>query len=115
VAPLANYFGTPSPASRQSVVDAFVSTFGMIPSDASVSGISAEDMQAFLDGVFKTLTDEPAWSANWSIASNQNIKSRIAPAELIETSTNANASAIRNLVSAYVMVFDLGGDKLNDG
>jgi len=112
-APLQNYFGTPTPASRQSVADAFVTAFGITQSDPAVADISAADMQAFLDGAFSALMDEPAWSANWSTASDQNTTSRIATDEMVETSVNANAGAVRKLVSAYVMVSDLGAEQLN--
>lgn len=114
-APMADYLGEPMPASRQSVADAFFTTFGMTPSDPAVAAITAEDMQAFLDGVFDALTEEPAWSTNWSMASDQNITSRISSGEVIETSVNANSEAVRKLVGAYVMVADVGAEQLNDG
>ncbi len=114
-APLQNYFETPTPASRQSVANAFIAEFGFSQSDPAVAGISAADMQAFLDGAFDALTEEPAWSANWSTASNQNTRSRISTGELIETSVNANEKALRKLVSAYVMIADLGAEQLNEG
>ncbi len=112
--PLADYFGMPAPASRQSVSDAFFAAFGMSQSDPGVSGISAADMQAFLEGDFTSLFEDPAWSTNWSTASGENISSRISTGEVIETSANANADAVRNLVRAYVMIADLGGERLND-
>lgn len=114
-APLTDYFGTPMPASRQSVVDAFTATFGVAPSDPAVAAITAADMQAFLDGAFDALTEEPAWSTNWSTASDQKITSRISSGEMVETSVSANSKAIRKLVSAYVMVADLGAEQLNQG
>lgn len=114
-APLQNYFATPTPASRQSVADAFVAAFGITQSDPAVADITAADMQAFLDGAFSALTEEPEWSANWSTASDQNTTSRISTNEVVETSVNANAGAIRKLVSAYVMISDLGAEQLNQG
>lgn len=111
--PLADYFEEPPPASRQAVNDAFFSTFGMSQSDSAVASISAADLQAFLDGAFAALFEKPAWSTNWSTASDTNIKSRISIGEIIETSTNANESAIRKLASVYVMLADLGGENLN--
>ena len=114
-APLFDYFADPPGQSRQSVANAFFAAFGMPQSDPAVAGISAADMQAFLDGPFDALTEEPAWSGNWSNASDQNITSRISPSEVIETSISANAGAIRKLISAYVMVADLGAEQLNEG
>ena len=55
----------------------------------------------------------PAWTSNWSSASDQNVRSRISTSELIDTSTNANMHAIRKLASAYTMVADLGTANLN--
>lgn len=114
-APFADYFETPLPASRQSVVDAFFTAFGVMPSDPAVSAISAADMESFLNGAFNALTEEPAWSTNWSTASDRKITSRIDSGEMIETSVSANSKAIRKLVSAYVMVADLGAEQLNQG
>jgi len=113
-APLEDYFGNPAPAS-QAVANAFYAAFGLTPSDPGVSGISKADMEMFLAGDFAALFEEPSWSTNWSKASNENISSRISTNEVIATSANANASAMRKLVSAYVMVADLGGQQLNDG
>lgn len=114
-APFEDYFSPSPPPSRQSVEDAFFAAFGIGQSDTAVSEISAADMQAFLDGPFELLFVEPAWSLNWSRASSQNITSGISVGEVIETSANANDRAIRKLVSAYVMLADLGGEKLNEG
>jgi len=114
-APLEDYFGNPAPASRQAVAGAFYAAFGLTPSDPGVSGISKADMETFLASDFTALFEEPSWSTDWSKASNENISSRISTNEVIQTSTNANASAMRKLVSAYVMVADLGGQQLDDG
>lgn len=112
--PMSQYFGSPEPASRQSVAAAFFDAFGMTQSDPAVAGISAADMQAFLDGPFASLTADPEWSANWSIASDQNISSRISMSETIEGSTNANIQPLRDLVRAYTMMSDLGVGQLDD-
>jgi flagellar hook-associated protein 3 FlgL len=108
VKPIAEYFDTPTPASRQGVADAFFTEFGMTQSDPAVSTISATDMQTFLDTTFSALFDDPSWSTDWSSASTQNMRSRISTTELVETSTNANESAFRKLAMAYTMVSDLG-------
>jgi flagellar hook-associated protein 3 FlgL len=70
-------------------------------------------MQTFLDTTFAGLFDPAAWTANWSAASDQNVRSRISTYDLIETSTNANEAAIRKLASAFTMVADLGTENLN--
>jgi len=111
--PIADYYDTPTPASRQSVIDAFTTAFGVPPGDPATAGITAAAMQTFLDGPFSDLFEEPAWSANWSTASDTNIQSRISSTEQAETSTNANQLAFRKLAKAYVMVADLGVETLN--
>ncbi len=113
VRPMESYFGDPAPASRQSVATAFFDEFGFTQDDPAAASISRTDMDAFLNGAFADLTDEAAWSANWSAASDQNIRSRISTSELVETSSNANVKALRDLVSVYTMVADLGGDGLS--
>ncbi len=113
VKPIADYEQNPPGPAKQAVDNAFLTYFGFTQSDPAVAGISADDMQAFLDGPFAALFADPAWGSTWSQAADQNVRSRISGSELIETSTNANVDAVRKLVSAYTMVADLGGDNLN--
>jgi flagellar hook-associated protein 3 FlgL len=105
VQPIGDYYAAGA-ASRTSVTTAFA-TLG--PPDQ----ITPAAMQAFLDGPFAALFDDPAWGANWSSAADQNIKSRISSSEMIETSTNANADPFRALMSAYTMVADLDTSQLS--
>jgi len=107
VKPVADYFGTPAPASRTSVDTAFQAYFGFPPGDPQAKQITATQMQAFLDTSFATLFDSANWATNWSSASDQNIRSRISTNELIDTSANANEAAFRNIASAYTMLADL--------
>lgn len=112
VKPLADYFDTPTPASRLGVANAFFTDFGVTQSNPAVASISAAQMQTFLDTTFATLFDDPSWSTDWSSASSQNMRSRISTNELIDTSTNANEDAFRKLAMAYTMVADLGVENL---
>ncbi|WP_072370937.1 flagellar hook-associated family protein [Hyphomicrobium sp. NDB2Meth4] len=112
VKPLTDYFATPTSTSKQSVDDAFFAEFGFSQSDPAVSTISAADMENFLNTTFADVFEDPSWSANWSSASSDNMRSRISSSELIETSTNANESAFRKLAMAYTMVADLGTSSL---
>ncbi len=111
--PIADYYGTPTAASRQAVTDAFTTAFGTAPSDPANNGITKASMQAFLDGPFANLFEQPSWSGDWSTASDQNLKSRISTFEQLDTSTNANEDAYRKLAKAYTMVADLGPEALN--
>jgi flagellar hook-associated protein 3 FlgL len=113
VRPLAPYYGNPPSTSRQAVANAFFTEFGVSQTDPAAAGISATDMQAFLDTTFADLTADPAWSTIWSSASSQNVRSRISLSEIVETSTNANTAPMRDLISAYTMVADLGATNLN--
>jgi flagellar hook-associated protein 3 FlgL len=115
VKPLNDYVQDPPSAAQNATASAFQTAFGMAQSDAGVANISAANMQTFLDGAFAGLFDDAQWSANWSGASDQNVKSRISSSELIDASTNANAPAFRKLASAYAMVADLNLQGLNTG
>lgn len=107
------YFQSPISPAQQAVADAFLATFGFPQSDPAAVGITAVDMQTFLDTTFADLFDVPGWTANWSAASDQNVKNRISTSELVETATNANAEAFRDVARAYTMVADLGVKDLN--
>jgi flagellar hook-associated protein 3 FlgL len=106
--PVANYFGTPLSANRQSVGDAFQGFFGFTQDDPQVATIVPSQMQTFLDTTFNALFEEPQWSANWSTASDTNVSSRISNSEVVDTSTNANEDGFRKLAKAFTMLADLG-------
>ncbi len=86
--------------------------FGFPQSSPLVSGITATDMEAFLDGPFKNLFEGTDWES-FSSASGQNIQSLISPEVKVETSTNANTAAIRKVAMAYTMIYDLGIESLS--
>jgi flagellar hook-associated protein 3 FlgL len=112
VRPVADYFGDPTSAGKQSVDAAFLSAFGVSQADSAVVDITAADMRAFLDGDFAALFDEAGWAADWSSASDQAVRSRISPGELIPSGTTANESAFRKLAMSLTMVADLGAAEL---
>ncbi|HKZ97450.1 MAG TPA: flagellar hook-associated family protein [Hyphomicrobiaceae bacterium] len=113
VKPLTDYFETPAPANQLAVANAFVTDFGVAQSAPGTELITGANMQTFLDTTFAALFDPAAWATTWSAASDQNMRSRIATSELVETSTNANVDAVRKLASAFTMIADLGIDTLN--
>lgn len=113
VKPVDGYFQQPPGANQQAVADDFLATFGMTQADTALDTVTPASMQTFLDGAFADLFDTPQWAANWSAASDQNIRSRISTYELVDTSTNANEAGIRKLMSAYTMVSDLGVENLS--
>jgi flagellar hook-associated protein 3 FlgL len=111
VAPLTDY--TTGSTSKTAVDAAFLSTFGFPQSSPLVSGITAANMQTFLDTTFKAQFDDPAWGANWSTASDVVMRSRISTTETIDSSVSANEPAFRKLAMAYTMLNDLGTQNLN--
>jgi flagellar hook-associated protein 3 FlgL len=115
VKPMSQYDQNPSSPAKQAVANAFFATFGITQDDPAAANISHDDMQTFLDTTFASLFQDPAWTANWSSASDQNIRSRISTSELIETSTNTNEDAFRQLARAYTMAADLGTKNLSQG
>jgi len=80
----------------------------------STADITPAQMQTFLDGDFATLFSAANWKGTWSSAGDRNIDSRISTTERIETSTNANEAAMRQLAMAYTMASDLGIDDMNE-
>lgn len=115
VKPVTDYYETPPPASQLGVANEFFLAFGITQADPAVANISATDMQNFLDTPFAALFDDPSWITDWSSASDQNVRNRIATNELIETSVNTNEAAFRKLAAAYTMIADLGVENLEQG
>lgn len=112
--PVAGYFSDPAPASRLAVASAFVGAFGVPQDSPAAAGISATDMQTFLNAGFGGLFDAAGWTADWSSASDQTIRSRISLHETVASGTTANHPALRKLAEAFTMVADLGLENLND-
>lgn len=112
VKPITDYYDSPTPANKLAVDAAFLAAFGTTQA-ADNTGIDTTTMQTFLDGAFATMFEEPDWSTNWSDASDQNIRSRIATDELIESSSDANFEPYRKLAQAFTMVGELGVQNLN--
>jgi flagellar hook-associated protein 3 FlgL len=111
--PVARYYGTPTSPARQAVADAFQAAFGFPQTNPQVATLAGAPLESFLENDFAALFDDAAWKANWSTASDDNIQSRIAVSDVIETSTNANEPVFRKLAEAYTMVADLGVEGMN--
>jgi flagellar hook-associated protein 3 FlgL len=113
VAPMADYYSTPTSAAKAAVDGAFQTTFGVLPSDPAAASISASDMQSFLSGPFAALFQGASWSADWSSASSVNTSAGIAPGQTVTTSTNANQPGFQELAQAYTMLSEFGGSALS--
>lgn len=112
--PLADYFDTPPSAGKQAVSNAFNTAFGMSHADPNIATITAEDMQAFLQGPLADLFDDPEWEANWSTASADAMQSRISPTDTVTSSVSANEPGLRKLAMGFVIIADLGIENLNE-
>jgi flagellar hook-associated protein 3 FlgL len=110
--PLGDYSDPASPA-RQAVANAFMTRFGIAQTDPAVSNIPAVDIQNFLDNEFAALFNDPAWSTNWSTASNQATEIRISTSETVTTGAVAGDAAMRKIAMVYTMVSDLGLPQLS--
>ncbi|MBO0661241.1 flagellar hook-associated family protein [Jiella sp. MQZ9-1] len=97
---------------------AFSSAFGISQSDSGVANISEADLKSFLDGPFENLFSTGAgggWTTNWSNADDNTVTARISDSESVKTSYSSNQEAFRNIAKAYVMLSDLGADKMQEG
>jgi flagellar hook-associated protein 3 FlgL len=113
VAPMADYYSTPTSAAKTAVDQAFQTAFGVLPSDPAAASISAAAMQGFLAGPFAALFQGAAWTSDWSSASSANTSAEIAPGQTVATSTNANQPAFQELAQAYTMLSEFGGSQLS--
>ena len=113
VAPLANYYSTPTSAAKTAVDQAFQTAFGVLPTNPAAASITASQMQGFLSGAFAGLFSGANWTSLWSSASSTNTSSQIAPAQTATTSMNANDPSFRDLAQAYTMLSEFGGSELS--
>lgn len=110
---LVNYYGSGTPSNKAGIDAAFLAEFGFAQDDPAVEHIDAASMEAFLNGAFAQRFEEPAWSAEWSNASDAVMKDMISLSERVPTSVTANDPSLRKLTKAYTMVAELGIDGLN--
>jgi flagellar hook-associated protein 3 FlgL len=113
VAPMADYYSTPTSAAETAVDQAFQTEFGCLPSDSAAANISASAMQSFLSGPFAALFEGSSWTTDWSSASSTNTSAEIAPGQTVTTSTNANQAGFQQLAQAYTMLSEFGGSELS--
>jgi flagellar hook-associated protein 3 FlgL len=113
VAPMADYYSTPTSAAKTAVDQAFQTAFGVLPSDPAAASISASAMQDFLSGPFAALFTGANWTPTWSSASSADTSAEIAPGQTVATSTNANEPTFQELAQAYTMLSEFGGSELS--
>ncbi|MEZ2222483.1 flagellar hook-associated family protein [Rhizobium sp. RCC_161_2] len=79
----------------------------------AVSDLTGDQMKDFITNVAEPLvTSDSSWS-DWSSASDQNMSSRISNSEVIESSTNANATGMRYLALSTTIANALMGQGLS--
>ncbi|MGV1834852.1 flagellar hook-associated family protein [Rhizobium rhizogenes] len=79
----------------------------------AVSNLTGDQMKDFITNVAEPLvTSDSSWS-DWSSASDQNMSSRISNSEVIESSTNANATGMRYLALSTTVANALMGQGLS--
>ena len=120
VKPLQDYFapGSPAKAAFDIEMNDFLSTKGY----ASIDQITGPEMTQFLDDLEKkfngttplsapphpaALAGKDLWTSYFSSASDENMKSRIGPTEVIDSSTNSNSQGMRNFAFASIVSYEL--------
>lgn len=112
--PIENYLSEPQSAARTAVIDAFTTAFGFPPDDPQVVDITPAEMEAYIDGPFAALFEEPSWSTNFSSATDEVMRDRISSREEIDTSSTANDRGIKQIFFALTLAIDGGAEKLSN-
>lgn len=113
VAPINDYFATPSAANKVALDAAFTNFFGFPQSSPAVSTITSTQIEAFVSGPMASLFSSPAWNTDWSNASDQAQRSQISMSLTIDSSVSANDPALQKLAMAYTMMSDLGASGMS--
>ncbi len=128
VKPMNDYFAAGSPA--KAVIDAEFNHFLSSNSIASASAMTKDQMESFLTGLEKKFTGEvpllspphaaaiagqDLWKAVFSDASDENMKVRISPSEVVESSTNANSQGMRNFAFASIISMEFLKGEMSQG
>lgn len=111
--PIDNYLSEPPGPARSAVIAAFATEFGFPPDDPQAVNITPAQMQAYLDGPFSALFDDPAWGATFSNATDDVMRDRISPREEIDSSASVNDPGIRKVFFALTLAVDGGFENLN--
>jgi flagellar hook-associated protein 3 FlgL len=118
IQPVNTYFSKTQSLAKLYVDTIFASDppdgFGMPQSSSLISSISTSQISNFVSGPLADLFSETGWSLNWSNASKEPIKNQISANYNIDMSVTSSDPALRKLAMAYVMIGDLGADKMND-
>lgn len=112
VPPIDDYLSDPPSAARAAVIAAFTTEFGFPPDDPQAVTITPAQMEAYIDGPFSALFEEPQWSANFSQATDEVMRDRISQHEEIDSSATVNDRGIRQIFFALTLAIDGGAENL---
>jgi flagellar hook-associated protein 3 FlgL len=93
---------------------AFQSAFGVNPDDPGAAAITPSGLANFVSTAFRQEFDVPAWTSNWSNASDQAILTRLQHNTKVDSSANANSTGIRAIVESVVAVMHMAQGNLNN-
>jgi flagellar hook-associated protein 3 FlgL len=112
VPPVENYLSEPPSAARAAVIATFTAEFGFPPDDPQAATITPAQMEAYIDGPFSALFEEPQWSANFSQATDEVMRDRISQHEEVDTSATVNDAGIRQIFFSLTLAIDGGAEHL---
>ena len=98
---------------RQTLLDAFQATFGMLPQDPAASALNADDVTNFINDVFGTFFSGTGWTSTWSAASSERPKFRLQSGERIDLSTTVNMPFAQKLAQAFALMDVFGQSNVN--
>ena len=115
VAPMTDYFSTPTSSAKSAIDSAFQTYFGFPVGAPQVANITATQMQGYLSGPFAAQFQSPNWGSNWSTAANANVSSEISPGYRVITSTSTNTAGFQQLAQGYAMLSEFADMGLGAG
>ncbi len=100
-------------ASEAAINAAYLAEFGFLPDNQASNSLTPSQMKSFLSTAFAQEFQNPAWNSNWSDATSENLKVRVANDVSLDVSVNANSDGIRKLIQSVVSVMTAAQGKLN--
>jgi len=114
-APLEPYKPGSGQGASAVVHQAFKDYFGFDISDAQVASIKPDEMEAFVNGPFGDLFEQPAWGQHFCKATDALVEARISPSgEMVPVSVSANDVGFRHAMKNLVMIAELGNIGLDN-
>lgn len=109
-APIGTYAGG---AGEAALDTAFQGSFGTTNTDPALSSQTPASMQAYLQGSFSQLFDDPSWQANFSAATAGNVLARTDASTQVDASASTDEQAFRNIMKGILAVAESGTGNLN--